>query len=178
MRASPITLLLLIITLVVGSQALVVRPVPRALLRRGVVTVEAEGRPMTAPPKVVNPWTNEAPRSSPAKKKKQSKRREREEESPPYKEREKMDAPMCRLMLLGDEEYEKTHVVQACTKVCKGLSTVDAEKCFDEAQKHEKAELVVTSQELGEAYVLALCRMDPIVYAIAYPFTGDQDIEG
>lgn len=75
------------------------------------------------------------------------------------------DAPMYRLMLLGDEEYEQAHVVE---RLCAILDDVDegaAASILKQAQIAGKAMCGKYPFEHAEMYKEQLARSDPLIYS-------------
>jgi hypothetical protein len=146
------------------------RPAPRAFMRGRSLVAEAGGgggAGATPAKPVITARPKERTRPKVEEKRAEPKRPERQVAEPKERLKEKKGAPQWRVMLLGDEGYDKGRVVAGLKEVCKGLSSAAAEACFAQAQSHDKAEVTVAPQETAEAFVQALQRMDPIIYATA-----------
>lgn len=77
------------------------------------------------------------------------------------------DAPMWKVLLLGDEEYEEDPV---CDVLCAVMPEViadarQAKEKYDEAMNVGKALLVLAPFEHAEMYQEQLARADPMVFA-------------
>ena len=66
---------------------------------------------------------------------------------PETKERtESAEVPMWKVILLGDEEYDESYVVQSIKSVVQGMTREAAEKCYNEASVHGASELIIVPQ--------------------------------
>jgi ATP-dependent Clp protease adapter protein ClpS len=81
------------------------------------------------------------------------------------KEQDIEDAPLYKVMLLGDEEYDVGHIV---TRLCEVMEDMDenlAATVFKSAQVAGKAMCGKYPLEHAELYVEQLLRSDPMIFA-------------
>ena len=81
------------------------------------------------------------------------------------KEAEFMDAPLYKLMLLGDDAYDMSHVIERLCAVMEDLDEDAALTIFKSAQTAGKAMCGKYPQEHAEVYKEQLLRSDPTIYA-------------
>mmetsp|Transcript_15640 Transcript_15640/g.32885 ORF Transcript_15640/g.32885 Transcript_15640/m.32885 type:complete len:166 (-) Transcript_15640:386-883(-) len=85
---------------------------------------------------------------------------------PSYKSPEEHeDPPMYQLILIGDAEYQKDHVVSRLQEIVKDVSEEEAEKLYKRAQKKDEAVLGKFPKETAEFHAEQLTRSEPIIYA-------------
>ena len=82
------------------------------------------------------------------------------------------DAPMFRLFLLGDEEYDQEHVVTRIYEIVEDCSEDSAAELFKAAYQGGEAMIGKYPREIAETYGEQLTRSDPIIYA---DVRDDQD---
>eukprot|EP00285_Hemiselmis_virescens_P008423 CAMPEP_0173376994 /NCGR_PEP_ID=MMETSP1356-20130122/157_1 /TAXON_ID=77927 ORGANISM="Hemiselmis virescens, Strain PCC157" /NCGR_SAMPLE_ID=MMETSP1356 /ASSEMBLY_ACC=CAM_ASM_000847 /LENGTH=165 /DNA_ID=CAMNT_0014329583 /DNA_START=30 /DNA_END=527 /DNA_ORIENTATION=+ len=73
------------------------------------------------------------------------------------------EAPMYKVILLGDNEYEQSHVVTQITKVIPSVKKEEATRCFVEAQMVGTSLIITVTEEHAEHYVQQLKRQQ--IYA-------------
>ena len=99
--------------------------------------------------------------------KQKQKQRQRQRTSDPINRRDEEfeDAPMYRLMLLGDEEYDVVHVVERMCAILDDMDEDAASTILNQAQIAGKAMAGKYPFEHAEMYKEQLARSDPIIYA-------------
>uniref|UniRef100_A0A7S0Y2B2 Adaptor protein ClpS core domain-containing protein n=2 Tax=Hemiselmis andersenii TaxID=464988 RepID=A0A7S0Y2B2_HEMAN len=73
------------------------------------------------------------------------------------------EAPMYKVILLGDPEYEQSHVVTQITKVIPSVKKEEATRCYVEAQMMGTSVIITVTEEHAEHYVQQLKRQQ--IYA-------------
>ena len=74
--------------------------------------------------------------------------------------------PMCKVIMLGDDEYEVDPVCEVLQTVIPDIENFkQAKEKYDECDSTGKAMLLVVPKEHAEAYVEQLIRAEPMVYA-------------
>jgi ATP-dependent Clp protease adapter protein ClpS len=81
------------------------------------------------------------------------------------REEEFMDAPLYKLMLLGDDAYDMSHVIERLCAVMEDLDEDAALTIYQAAQSAGKAMCGKYPQEHAEVYKEQLLRSDPTIYA-------------
>jgi ATP-dependent Clp protease adapter protein ClpS len=81
------------------------------------------------------------------------------------KEQEIEDAPMYKVMLLGDEEYNVAHVVPRLCELMEDMDENMAGTVFKSAQVSGRAMCGKYPLEHAELYVEQLIRSDPMIFA-------------
>ena len=81
------------------------------------------------------------------------------------REEEFMDAPLYKLMLLGDDAYDMSHVIERLCAVMEDLDEDAALTIYKSAQSAGKAMCGKYPQEHAEVYKEQLLRSDPTIYA-------------
>mmetsp|Transcript_14023 Transcript_14023/g.35268 ORF Transcript_14023/g.35268 Transcript_14023/m.35268 type:complete len:172 (-) Transcript_14023:50-565(-) len=80
-----------------------------------------------------------------------------------HKKTQDDEAPMYKVILLGDNEYEQAHVVTQITKVIPSVKKEEATRCFVEAQMVGTSVIITVTEEHAEHYVQQLLRQQ--IYA-------------
>lgn len=75
------------------------------------------------------------------------------------------EAPMYRLFLIGDEEYEQKHVVTRLLEVVENISEDESASLYKQAYQGGEAMVGKYPLELAETFAEQLTRSDPIIYA-------------
>eukprot|EP00802_Teleaulax_amphioxeia_P022099 Tamp_22512.p1 GENE.Tamp_22512~~Tamp_22512.p1 ORF type:complete len:170 (-),score=41.79 Tamp_22512:248-757(-) len=73
------------------------------------------------------------------------------------------ETPMFKVILLGDNDYEQSHVVTQITKVIPSVKKEEAIRCFVEAQMTGSSVIITVTEEHAEHYVQQLKRQQ--IYA-------------
>ncbi|EKX41716.1 hypothetical protein GUITHDRAFT_112132 [Guillardia theta CCMP2712] len=73
------------------------------------------------------------------------------------------ECPMYKVILLGDNEYEQSHVVTQITKLIPSISKEEGIRIFVEAQMTGSSVIIVCTEEHAEHYVQQLKRQQ--IYA-------------
>jgi ATP-dependent Clp protease adapter protein ClpS len=73
------------------------------------------------------------------------------------------ETPMYKVILLGDNDYEQSHVVTSITKTIPSVKKEEAIRCFVEAQMTGSSLIITVTEEHAEHYVQQLKRQQ--VYA-------------
>jgi ATP-dependent Clp protease adapter protein ClpS len=81
------------------------------------------------------------------------------------KEEEFMDAPLYKLMLLGDDAYDMSHVIERLCAIMEDLDEDAALTIFKAAQSAGKAMCGKYPQEHAEVYKEQLLRSEPTIFA-------------
>lgn len=72
------------------------------------------------------------------------------------------EVPMYKVILLGDEEYDESHVVTQLQKIIQ-IDKKEAARCFGEAQATGSSVVCVVCEEHAEFYAQQLKRQDIFV---------------
>jgi len=99
------------------------------------------------------------------KSKQASKRRVRSSDPVHRRDDDFEDAPMYKLMLLGDEEYDQAHVIERLCVILEEMDEDQASSVFDQAQISGKAMCGKYPFEHAEMYKEQLVRSDPMIYS-------------
>ncbi|CAM9931122.1 unnamed protein product, partial [Laminaria digitata] len=75
------------------------------------------------------------------------------------------DAPMFKVLLIGDEEYNREHVVMSIQDIVPDTDNTRAAEIFEEAQEAGKGFCGTYPEEEAELYVEQFTRCEPIIYA-------------
>ncbi|CAM9625703.1 unnamed protein product [Choristocarpus tenellus] len=75
------------------------------------------------------------------------------------------DAPMFKVHLLGDEEYERDHVLLALQDIIPEMDNTKAAAVFDEAQRGGRGHCGTFPEEQSELYVEQFIRCEPMIFA-------------
>lgn len=81
------------------------------------------------------------------------------------REEEFEDPPMFNLLLLGDDEYDKEHVVKSMCNILDGVDEDQAAKVFQQAQSTGQAMCGQYPLEQAELFKEQLLRSDPMIFA-------------
>eukprot|EP00281_Chroomonas_sp_CCMP1168_P018413 CAMPEP_0206231988 /NCGR_PEP_ID=MMETSP0047_2-20121206/11152_1 /ASSEMBLY_ACC=CAM_ASM_000192 /TAXON_ID=195065 /ORGANISM="Chroomonas mesostigmatica_cf, Strain CCMP1168" /LENGTH=166 /DNA_ID=CAMNT_0053655647 /DNA_START=15 /DNA_END=515 /DNA_ORIENTATION=+ len=81
----------------------------------------------------------------------------------PKKKTQDDETPMYKVILLGDNDYEQSHVVTQITKVIPSVQKEEAIRIFVEAQMVGSSVIIVVTEEHAEHYVQQLKRQQ--IYA-------------
>jgi ATP-dependent Clp protease adapter protein ClpS len=81
------------------------------------------------------------------------------------REEEFMDAPLYKLMLLGDDAYDMSHVIERLCAIMEDLDEDAALTIFKAAQTSGKAMCGKYPQEHAEVYKEQLLRSEPTIFA-------------
>ena len=87
--------------------------------------------------------------------------------SEPVKRREKNteDAPLYKVMLIGDEEYDQEHTIERMCAIMEDVDEGQAASVFTQAQTAGKAMVNKYPFEHAELYVEQLLRSDPMIFS-------------
>jgi len=87
--------------------------------------------------------------------------------SDPVSRREEdfQDAPMFKVMLIGDESYEQAHVMQRICEIMEDMDENQAATVYKQAKQAGKAMCGKYPLEIAEMYAEQLVRSDPMIYA-------------
>lgn len=75
------------------------------------------------------------------------------------------DAPMYKLMLLGDDSYDTEHVVLRMCSIIEDLDEDQASTVLQQAMQEGKAMCGIYPFELAELFKEQLLRSDPMIFA-------------
>ncbi|CAM9263950.1 unnamed protein product [Ectocarpus sp. 6 AP-2014] len=75
------------------------------------------------------------------------------------------DAPMFQVLVIGDEEYNREHVVMSIQDIVPDTDNTRAAEIFEEAQEGGKGFCGTYPEEEAELYVEQFTRCEPIIYA-------------
>ncbi|KAG5175391.1 hypothetical protein JKP88DRAFT_283579 [Tribonema minus] len=78
---------------------------------------------------------------------------------------ESEDCPMYKVLLLGDEGYEREHVIMAIQDIIPETDNKKSTEIFEEAQKTGTGMCGVFPEEHAELYVQQFTRCEPMIYA-------------
>mmetsp|Transcript_22632 Transcript_22632/g.35405 ORF Transcript_22632/g.35405 Transcript_22632/m.35405 type:complete len:169 (+) Transcript_22632:18-524(+) len=81
----------------------------------------------------------------------------------PKKKTQDDETPMYKVILLGDNDYEQSHVVTQITKIIPSVQKEEAIRIFVEAQMTGSSVIIVCTEEHAEHYVQQLKRQQ--IYA-------------
>lgn len=76
-----------------------------------------------------------------------------------------MEAPMYKLMLLGDDAYDIGHVVERMCAIVEDMDEGQAANVFQQAQQEGKAMCGKYPMEHAEMYKEQLIRSDPMIFS-------------
>mmetsp|Transcript_18838 Transcript_18838/g.27913 ORF Transcript_18838/g.27913 Transcript_18838/m.27913 type:complete len:171 (-) Transcript_18838:75-587(-) len=101
------------------------------------------------------------------KQKSKSVSKQRNKSSDPISRRDEdfQDAPMFKVMLIGDESYEQAHVMQRICEIMDDMDENQAATIFKSAQQSGQAMCGKYPLEHAEMYKEQLVRSDPMIYA-------------
>jgi len=122
---------------------------------------DKEGGAAIAKPKV---QTKQAVKTE-TRRKEKSKRRVRASDPISRRDEKFEDAPLYKLMLLGDEEYDQAHVIERMCALLEDMDEDQASTIFDQAQISGKAMCGKYPYEHAEMYKEQLARSDPMIYS-------------
>lgn len=80
------------------------------------------------------------------------------------KEEEFMDAPLYKVMLIGDDDYDISHVIERICAVMEDLDEDAAATIYQQAQSTGKAMCGKYPMEHAEVYKEQLLRSDPMIF--------------
>ena len=75
------------------------------------------------------------------------------------------EAPMYKLMLLGDDSYDPAHVVERMCAVVEDMDEDQAATVFQQANQEGKAMAGKYPMEIAELYKEQLIRSDPMIFS-------------
>lgn len=75
------------------------------------------------------------------------------------------DAPMFKVILVGDDSYDQTHVIQRMCEVLEKMDESQAASIYKQAQQGGSAMCGKYPLEHAEMYKEQLIRSDPMIYA-------------
>ena len=75
------------------------------------------------------------------------------------------EAPMFKLMLIGDDAYDKTHVIERLCAIVEGMDEDQAATVFKQAEQNGKAMCGKYPFERAELFKEQLMRSDPMIYS-------------
>lgn len=157
-------ILTLAISLLMGANAFVVRPAPSIqhfsptrLFAEG----DKEGGAAIAKPKI----KTEIKTKEKVKQKQVQKKKARIQEPKSRRKEEFEDAPLFKVMLLGDDSYDGGHVVDRLMAIMEDLDEDAAVNVFQQAQQEGKAMCGKYPMEHAEMYKEQLIRSDPMIFS-------------
>ncbi|CAM9280974.1 unnamed protein product, partial [Phaeothamnion confervicola] len=109
-------------------------------------------------PQIAQPKTEAAQATKAAQAAKPKQKQQTEEE----------EVPMFKVILLGDEGYERAHVVMSL-QIVPDTDNVRAAEIYDEAQTTGKGLCGIYPEEHAELYVQQLTRAEPMIFADLEP---------
>ena len=93
-------------------------------------------------------------------------RRKAKSSEPVYRRDEDFeDAPLYRVMLIGDEDYEQAHVIERMCEILEDMDESAAASIFKQAQAGGKAMCGKYPLEHAEMYKEQLVRSDPMIFS-------------
>ncbi len=101
------------------------------------------------------------------KQKVKSVERQKSKSSDPINRREEKfeDAPLFKVMLIGDEDYDQAHVVERMCEILEDMDENHAATVFKSAQQSGKAMCGKYPLEHAEMYKEQLIRSDPMIFS-------------
>ena len=75
------------------------------------------------------------------------------------------EAPMFKLMLLGDDSYDPTHVIERMCAIVEDMDEDQAATVFQQANQEGKAMAGKYPMEIAELYKEQLIRSDPMIFS-------------
>ena len=99
------------------------------------------------------------------RKKQASKKRVRSSDPVQRRDEDFEDAPMYKVMLLGDESYDQTHVIERLVATLEDMDEGQASTVYGQAQRSGKAMCGKYPFEHAEMYKEQLIRSDPMIYS-------------
>eukprot|EP00566_Odontella_aurita_P027202 CAMPEP_0113525510 /NCGR_PEP_ID=MMETSP0015_2-20120614/205_1 /TAXON_ID=2838 /ORGANISM="Odontella" /LENGTH=170 /DNA_ID=CAMNT_0000423691 /DNA_START=365 /DNA_END=877 /DNA_ORIENTATION=- /assembly_acc=CAM_ASM_000160 len=122
---------------------------------------DKDGGAAIAKPKV---QTKQAVKTE-TRRKEKSKRRVRASDPTSRSDEKFEDAPLYKLMLLGDEEYDQAHVVERMCALLEDMDEDQASTIYSQAEISGKAMCGKYPYEHAEMYKEQLARSDPMIYS-------------
>ena len=80
------------------------------------------------------------------------------------RERNTEDAPMYKVMLIGDDEYDQEHTIERMCSIMEDVDEGQASSVYTQAQSGGKAMINKYPFEHAELYVEQLLRSDPMIF--------------
>ena len=101
------------------------------------------------------------------KQKSKSVSKQKSRSSDPISRREEKfeDAPMFKVMLIGDDDYDQTHVIERMCEIMEDMDENHAASVFKSAQQGGKAMCGKYPLEHAEMYKEQLIRSDPMIFS-------------
>ena len=101
------------------------------------------------------------------KQKVKSRQKQQSRTSDPISRRDEKfeDAPLFKVMLIGDEDYEQAHVIERMTEILDDMDENQAASVFKTAQQGGKAMCGKYPLEHAEMYKEQLIRSDPMIFS-------------
>lgn len=101
------------------------------------------------------------------KQKSKSENKERTRSSDPISRREEKfeDAPLFKVMLIGDDDYDQAHVVERMCEIIDDMDENQAASVYKSAQQGGKAMCGKYPLEHAEMYKEQLIRSDPMIFS-------------
>jgi ATP-dependent Clp protease adapter protein ClpS len=99
------------------------------------------------------------------KEKQQIKKKAQVDEPKSRRKEEFQDAPLYRVMLLGDDSYDIGHVIERMCAIMEDLDEDAASKIYQQAQQKGKAMCGKYPLEHAEMYKEQLIRSDPMIFS-------------
>ncbi len=101
------------------------------------------------------------------KQKSKSENKQRARSSDPISRREEKfeDAPLFKVMLIGDEDYDQAHVIERMCDILEDMDENQAASVFKSAQQGGKAMCGKYPLEHAEMYKEQLIRSDPMIFS-------------
>jgi ATP-dependent Clp protease adapter protein ClpS len=159
---SKLTILLALLFSLIASDAFVIRPSPaQHRLVRLYAEGEKEGGAAIAKPKI----KTDIKTKEKVKQKEKIKRKARIDEPKSRRKEEFQDAPLFKVMLLGDDSYDIGHVVDRLCAIIEDLDEGAASTIFQQAQQEGKAMCGKYPMEHAEMYKEQLIRSDPMIFS-------------
>ncbi|CAM9380521.1 unnamed protein product [Chrysoparadoxa australica] len=96
----------------------------------------------------------------------QSKQKQKEKTTKKSKRVTQEDnVPMFKVLLLGDEGYQREHVLLACQEIIPECDNKRSVEIFEEAQKTGQSLCGVYPEEEAELYVQQFTRAEPMIFS-------------
>lgn len=159
---------LLLSLIACGVDAFVVRP-PALSTQQRLVPLYAEGDKeggaAIAKPKI----KTDIKTKEKVKQKQKQKKKARVDEPKSRRKEEFEEAPMFKVMLLGDDSYDIGHVVDRLCAIIEDLDEGAAATVFQQAQQEGKAMCGKYPMEHAEMFKEQLIRSDPMIFSDVEP---------
>ncbi len=99
------------------------------------------------------------------KSKQESKQRARTSDPISRRDEKFEDAPLFKVVLIGDDDYDQAHVIERMCEILEDMDESQAASVFKSAQQGGKAMCGKYPMEHAEMYKEQLIRSDPMIYS-------------